>query len=113
MNRNQKRKFIKAAGEKGIDKSMAELYLKMKQHGSPPIELKEGDMVRLNINSIQKHPDYSKLSVMYREFVEVHKEDIFTVVYDRRRQLNPTEVCLKEDPFGWMFWTGDLIKVSD
>lgn len=113
MNRSQRRKLVKSAEQKGINKSIVELYIKMKQRGSIPIELIEGDQVRLNVDSIQKHPDYGNLSALYREFVESHKDEVFTVVYDRRRKEHPTEVCLKEDSHGWMFWTGDLIKVDD
>lgn len=113
MNRKQRRNFVKSAQNKGIDKSIAELYLRVKQHGSVPQELKEGDRVRLNIEGIKKHPDYERLSQAYRDFVESHENDVFTVAYDKRRREKPTEVCLREDPTGWLFWTGDLIKEKE
>ena len=74
-----------------------------------------GDLVRLNIEQIMKHPDYLRLSKRYRDFVETHARDIFTVQYDRSasvQKLNSV-VALKEDPDGWLFWTGDLQKVND
>lgn len=113
MNRSQRRNFVKSAQKKGVDKSIAELYLRVKQHGSVPQELQEGDRVRLNVENIKKHPDYGRLSQAYRDFVELHEDDVFTVVYDERRKEKPTEVCLEEDPTGWLFWTGDLIKEKE
>lgn len=112
MNRAQQRKFVRAARKKGVDKSVAELYLRVKNHGSVPQRFEEGDKVRLNVERIRKHPDYGRLSSIYREFVESHVDDIFTVAYDARRKENPTEVCLKEDRAGWLFWTGDLVRAD-
>ncbi|RKJ76635.1 hypothetical protein D7X33_14065 [Butyricicoccus sp. 1XD8-22] len=64
------------------------------------------------METIQRHPDYPNLSEKYREFVETHEDDVFTVVFDERHGENSPLVCLKEDPCGWLFWTGNLIKVG-
>lgn len=111
MGREQRRKFVKAARKKGLSPYIADLYWKMK-NGDTTIELHEGDRVKLNVKAIQRHPDYEKLAESYRKFVESHIDDVFTVVYDRKYQDKPVVVCLKEDPAGHLFWTGNLIKVN-
>ena len=108
MNRSQTRKFRSLAKRKGVSHSLAEMYISMRNRGSAPQDLREGDLVRLNIEQIMKHPDYLRLSKRYRDFVETHAGDIFTVQYDRSasvQKLNSV-VALKEDPDGWLFWTG-------
>ena len=111
MGRKERRSFVQSARKKGISAYAADLYWKMKN--GAVAELHEGDQVRLNVQAIQRHPDYNKLTESYRKFVETHTDDIFTVVYDRRYQDNPAVVCLKEDSANHLFWTGDLIKVSE
>lgn len=114
MNRSQTRKFRSLAKKKGVSHSLAEMYISMRNRGSAPQDLR-GDLVRLNIEQIMKHPDYLRLSKRYRDFVETHARDIFTVQYDRSasvQKLNSV-VALKEDPDGWLFWTGDLQKVNE
>lgn len=113
MGRQQKRDFVKHTAKKGINKDVAEFYWNARTYGSAPVELNEGDHVKINIEAIKKHPDYNRLSETYREFVETHAANVFTVVYDERHKRNPTIVTLAEDPFGWLFWTGNLIKVDD
>lgn len=115
MNRSQTRKFRSLVKKKGVSHSLAEMYISMRNRGSAPQGLREGDLVRLNIEQIMKHPDYLRLSKRYRDFVETHAGDIFTVQYDRSasvQKLNSV-VALKEDPDGWLFWTGDLQKVNE
>lgn len=112
MGREQRRRFVQAARKRGLSAYMADLYWKMK-YGEAGVELHEGDRVRLNIKAIQRHPDYERLTESYRNFVESHIDDIFTVVYDPKYQDKPAVVCLKEDPANHLFWTGNLIKVDD
>lgn len=70
MNRSQTRKFRSLAKKKGISHSLAEMYISMRNRGSAPQDLHEGDLVRLNVEQIMKHPDYLRLSERYRDFVE-------------------------------------------
>lgn len=112
MSREQKRKAIKMAKKKGIPKSIVELYFNIKLHGSPPQQFNEGDKVKLDIEAIKKHSDYSKLTERYRNFVNDHVDDIFTIVCDKGRQNTNTLVCLAEDPDKWLFWTGNLKLVE-
>ena len=112
MNRAQNRKIKRAIISKGGNPLLAEFYQKMQKRKLPENAFAEGDKVKLNIPLITGHPDYERLTERYRNFIENHKDDIFTVVFDKNRQVNPSLVCLKEDSDGWLFWTGDLIKVS-
>ena len=65
MNRSQTRKFRSLAKKKGISHSLAEMYISMRNRGSAPQDLHEGDLVRLNVEQIMKHPDYLRLSERY------------------------------------------------
>lgn len=109
MNREQKRKFKKAAKARGIDKTVADVYLRLKENGVKSLDIEDGDRVRLNLKSIQSHPDYQKLSLPYRQFVEENAETVFTATYEDGKKL----VSLKEDDTGWLFWPGDLIKAAE
>lgn len=111
MGREQRRRFVQAARKKGLSPYMADLYWKMK-NSKADNALHEGDRVKLDIKAIQRHPDYNRLTESYRNFVESHVDDVFTVVYDRRYQDNPMVVCLKEDPDNRLFWIGNLVKVD-
>lgn len=112
MNRAYKRKFVKAAKKRGVDETIADVYLRLKENGMEKMDIRDGDRVRLNLKSIQAHPDYPRLSVAYRQFVEENAETVFTAKYGEDEQAKSL-VCLKEDSIGWHFWPGDLIKVSE
>ena len=76
--------------------------------------IEQGSKVKLNIKQIKSHPDHKKKTKAYRDWIDSHAEDIFTVEYDKNN--NPLVlVCLKEDTTSpkWLFWTGDLIEVKD
>lgn len=112
MNRKQKRNFVKAAKKKGVDKRIADVYLRLKEMDVSPVDLEDGDKVRLNLKAIQGHADYDRLSEQYKQFVENNTEQIFTVSRDERGGKLKTVVSLKEEPT-WLFWTSDLIKVEE
>lgn len=113
MNRKQKRNFIKAAKKKGIDSSLADVYLRIKEKEAEQIELTDGDKVKLNLSVITGRPDYKRMSISYREFVESSADTLFTVRHDERGGNLKNVVCLEEDPTKWLFWTGDLTKVTE
>ena len=113
MNRRQKRNFLKIAKSKGVDTQIAELYLRLKDKGVEFNDISDGDKVKLNIQVIQSHSDYNKLSEKYKRFVVENENTIFTVQLDSRGGNLNNVVSLKEDSTGWLFWTGDLIKVNE
>lgn len=78
--------------------------------------LEEGTKVKLNWELISRSPDWKKLRQDYKDWVIEHKEDIFTVEWDKRRKDKNTNdkkfmVCLKEDDTEpkWLFYTSLLI----
>lgn len=113
MNREQGRAAKKALARRGVSSELADIIIRMKRHGSAPQELNDGDRVRLNISAIQRHPDYGRLSKKYISFVEDHAADIFTVKKDVDVGADGSVWMLAEDPNGWLFWSGDLIKVKE
>ena len=51
MNRSQTRKFRSLAKKKGVSHSLAEMYISMRNRGSAPQDLREGDLVRWRIRN--------------------------------------------------------------
>lgn len=113
MNRKQKRNFIKAAKKKGIDRSLADVYLRIKEKEAAQIEFADGDKAKLNLSVITGRPDYKRMSASYRKFVESNTDTVFTVKHDDRGGNLKNVVCLEEDPMKWLFWTGDLTKITE
>ena len=111
MNRKQKRKLVSYARKKGISESAAKIYLRLKELDVAEKTLADGDKVKLNLSSIQKHPDYHALSHEYKRFVESKANNIFTVSSKNVGNLKSV-VRLEESP-QWLFWTGNLIKVNE
>lgn len=96
MNRSQTRKFRSLAKRKGVSHSLAEMYISMRNRGSAPQDLREGDLVRLNIEQIMKHPDYLRLSKRYRDFVETHAEtSLLCSMIDLLRSKAELSCCLE------------------
>ena len=75
-------------------------------------EIKAGDKVMLNMASIHRGKDYDRLSARYRDFLDAHFSDVFTVKDADGADAKRSIVCLEEDDAGWLFWKGDLIKIS-
>lgn len=106
MNRKDRRKINK----KGF------IYTSPKKD----LKLFEGDLVKLNYNKIVSYPNYKQvMRKEYIEFVEFHKNDIFTVEYDPRRILEGLNsmnyiVQLKEDITNpkFLFSSIDLILIK-
>ena len=79
-------------------------YIKQK-NGIP-----NGAQVKLNLSAIQKDPNYQRKSDKWKEWIEQHKEEIFTVEYDPKFEEQPKVVTLKEDTSNpkWLWFIGDL-----
>lgn len=111
MNRAGKRAFIKKANKVGVSKADAEKLVFIANEGSgtpsPPQEITEGDKVMLNTELIKARKNYSRMAEHYREFVEGNEGTVFTAHVERENM-----VSMAEEP-RWLFWSGDLIKVSD
>lgn len=111
MNREERRHPTKSAKVKQLlDDISAVRKFKDAIEGDWPI--KDGDKVQLNLDVIKRHQGYEKRLPAYRRFCEENAGKIFTVVYDTN--LRQSVVYLAEDTTEpkWLFWIGDLKKVS-
>lgn len=111
MNREQKRAMKRKAESRGIDGHMVDVFIGLQKVKKSTETIMDGDKVRIDVSSIKNHPDYDRLSGLYKEFVESHQDDVFTAVMDNGVGKYGNLFALKEDPTGWLFWSGDLIKV--
>lgn len=109
MNRKEKRELLKKSQQYGIDREIAKIYAEFVnvENTVNPQEFFEGEKVRLNTKSIRGRKDFERMSSRYKEFVENADDRIFTVHIERE-----TLVSLTEEPT-WLFWIGDLIKVTE
>lgn len=114
MNRSQRRK-LNLTQEQG--KLMEELInmSKVKKVLDNWKPIAEGTKVKINVERIKTHPDYDRLTDKYKNWIGLHKNDIFTVEYDEKFKVDPTLLCLKEDenPAKWLFHESDLIVIKD
>lgn len=116
MNRKQRREMEKELRKNGVSKQVAKDVVAVRDGK----EMEEGTKVKLNYKRIITHPDWKKkLRKEYKDWIETHKDDIFTVEWDEMRKSNNTvdkkiRVCLAEDTTvpKWLFLTTDLIPVS-
>ena len=113
MNRKQRREIQRNLQKKGLTKTQAKQIVETYYSGNP---LEEGAKVKLNYELMVRHPDWKILRKDFREWVEAHKDEVFTVEWDERRKKNDTKdkklnVCLKEDTTNpkWLFHSDTLI----
>lgn len=95
-----------------ISRADAKKLVEMKYSHYP---LEEGTKVKLNWELIKRHPDWKIQRKDYKEWVEAHKDEVFTVEWDENRKRNNTSdkkflVCLKEDETDpkWLFYSSTL-----
>ena len=105
MNREQKRAMKRKAESRGIDGHMVDVFVGLQKVKKSTELIKDGDKVRINISSIKNHPDYDRLSGLYKEFVESHQDDVFTAVMDNGVGKYGNLFALKEDPAGSVSYT--------
>ena len=104
LNREERRKLEK-------------LQKKIKNVPIREERLEEGRKVKLNYKKMISHPDWNKNLDFnkrnHHNWVELHKDNIFTVEYDERHK-DGILLCLKEDATEpkWLFYEGDLIEVN-
>ena len=98
-----------------ISRADAKKLVEMKYSHYP---LEEGTKVKLNWELIKRHPDWKIQRKDYKEWVEAHKDEVFTVEWDENRKRNNTSdkkflVCLKEDETDpkWLFYSSTLIPL--
>lgn len=105
MNREQRRNLAKKTG---LSQKIVNAFLGRSKPDSPV--LREGQKVRLNYERITGGADYDRLVDRYKAFVEAHRDDVFTVKYDKRHK-DGVMVCFKEDKT-WLWHASDLVVVA-
>lgn len=116
MNRKDRRAQTKILQKTAkISRADAKKLVEMKYSHYP---LEEGTKVKLNWELIKRHPDWKIQRKDYKEWVEAHKDEVFTVEWDENRKRNDTSdkkflVCLKEDETDpkWLFYSSTLIPL--
>ena len=105
MNREERRKLEK------LQKKIKNVLIREER-------LREGQKVKLNYKKMISHPDWNKNldenKTCYHNWVELHKDDIFTIEYDENHQ-DGILVCFEEDTTEpkWLFYEGDLVEVKE
>lgn len=82
-------------------KSMDDLTLNPYIKITPPEPIPEGTEVKLNYEVITKRVNYPTLSQKYKDFVEVHKNEILHTTNENAKE---GYVCIKEDELKIWLW---------
>lgn len=116
MNRAQRRAEIKNLQKRGVKREVARTLV---EHYYSDIPLEEGTRVKINYDFIVRHPDWKIQRDDYKAWIEEHKDETFTVVWDEKRKANNTRdkkinVCFAEDTTEpkWLFNTATLMPVA-
>ena len=105
MNRAQKRATITKIRKKGYSLEDAKKILAFKEAVTELSHFDDGDKVCLRYNRITKSPDFTRKNPRYQEFVESHKNDIFTV---KHVEGKVTFVELEEDTTDPKWWWHEM-----
>lgn len=78
-----------------------------------PQTLPEGCKVKLDTEVLKGGIDYNRKTEKWKQWIENHQDDTFTVEYESRFGDEPSIVLLKEDDTDpkWLWWAGELIAV--
>lgn len=116
MNRKEKRdslKFLKKKmTESGISKKEKNQFLSDMLTKYNKDKYQEGAKVRLNYQKISERFNIDS-NPKFVQWVENHKDEIFTVEYEKKYQKNKTLCVFKEDDseVRWLWFYQDLILV--
>lgn len=98
---------------KGYSKVDIDRMVMVKEMMDSRKNLKEGQRVKLKVDQLRADPDWPDKQDTYKQWVEAHADETFTVKYDEKH--SPVLVCLKECDAAvkWLFWEGDLEVVNE
>lgn len=116
MNREERRKKQKELRHLGYSKQMAKAQVATYYSYQP---LDEGCAVRINYDLMIRHKEWKQQTDEFKQWVELHKNDLFHVEYDENKKANSTydlkfQVHLKEDKTDpkWLFNSETLVPVA-
>lgn len=112
MNRKQRREYGQQLRRKGVTQEDIAMFFKLLAAESR--DLRDGDKVRIDIERIQAHPDYDKMNSNYKQFLEDHKEAVFTIS-SVKKGFGKCFIELEEDATDpkWLWCSDDLILVEE
>lgn len=104
-------KNIHTLRERTTNKFMRKVLREM---AKAPTDLKAGDKIQFSEDWINNSPFYKQMNPTRREFVEAHKNDIFTLAYDEGKEGSSTLFVLEEDDneTKWLWHASELTKVE-
>lgn len=112
MNRAERRKMDKKLRSvKGYTayKKLVEASMKL---GAEENMLEDGEQVKLNVAQIMGRPEWERLNVDYRAFVQACSDTVFTAKVRRRSAGGYPVIVDLEGCDTWTFWSGDLIRIN-
>jgi hypothetical protein len=119
MNREQRRKLNLTSNESKVFEELVNMS-KVKKALDDWKPIPEGTKAKLNMVKITSHPDWNPNTTdwnhrRYVDWINAHKDDVFTIKYDPKYKINPQMLCLKEDTTNpqWLFHESDLIVLED
>ena len=118
MNRKGRREIQKVLRKNGYTKNSAKTFtMRLDNQTANDTTAWEGEKVKIDVERIKSYPDWREMRKDYREWIESHEGEVFTVEFDpSKKENNSMEtnifVQLKEDTTEpkWLFWAGDLIR---
>lgn len=104
-------KNIHTLRERATNKWMRKI---MREMVKAPTDLKAGDKVQFSEDWINNSPFYKQMNPARREFVEAHKNDIFTLAYDKNHDGSSTIFVFEEDDSEehWLWSSTELKRVE-
>lgn len=69
----------------------------LREMAKMPKDLKEGDKVTFNPEWIANSPFYKQMNAERREFVQSHKDEVFTLAYDEGKEGSSSLFVFEED----------------
>ena len=109
MNREQRRKLNLSIKESAVLTDLINMA-KIKKALDDWKPIPEGTKVKLNMEKITSHPDWNPNPTdwnhrRYVDWINVHKDDVFTIEYDPNHLKDLQMLCLKEDTTKpkWLF----------
>lgn len=115
MNRQQRRKLNFTSNESKVFEELVNMS-KIKKALDDWKPIPKDTKVKLNMDKITSHPDWNPETDdfnhrRYVDWINAHKDDMFTIEYDPKYEDNPQILCFVEDETvpKWLFHESDLI----
>jgi hypothetical protein len=98
------------------ERATNKLYRKvMREMLKAPTDLKAGDKVRFSDDWVNNSPFYKTMNSDRRTFVEAHRNDVFTLAYDKNHDNSSTVFVFEEDDseVKWLWAASELKRTEE